>query len=131
MRRFLLLTVLFAAPSALATGERVVLTPADNPLAQTLCLSLDCVKGGSREAVVAMRPVKGGVEFTVTMANGQRRLTHTVRLNENGAVSSTDLVRTTALVLQAIERGPVKGDGPQPVANRPSKRGPAHLLARR
>ncbi|MEW5741025.1 MAG: hypothetical protein AB1938_19040 [Myxococcota bacterium] len=131
MRRFLLLTVLLAAPAALATGERVVLTPSTNPLAETLCFSLNCVKGGAREAVVAMRPVKGGVEFTVTMANGQRRLTHVTKLNENGKVSSTDLVRTTSLVLQAIEKGPVKGDGPQPTAKQPSKRKPMRLIAHR
>lgn len=131
MRRLLLLTVLLAAPAAFATGERVVLTPSSNPLAETLCFSLNCVKGGSRAAVVAMRPVKGGVEFTVTMANGQRRLTHLSRLNGNGKVSSTDLVRATSLVLQAIEKGPVQGDGPQPTAKKTSRRKPMRLIAHR
>lgn len=131
MRRFLLVATLLAAPAAFATGERVVLTPASNPLAETICFSMNCVKGGAREAVVAMRSVKGGVEFTVTMANGQRRLTHVTKLNENGKVSSTDLVHATTLVLQAIEKGPVKGDGPQPLARRAHKRGPFKMLAHR
>jgi ribonuclease PH len=131
MRRCLLVAALLAAPAAFATGERVVLTPANNPLAETICFSMNCVKGGAREAVVAMRAVQGGVEFTVTMANGQRRLTHVTKLNDRGKVSSTDLVRATALVLQAIEKGPVKGDGPQPVAQRAPKRRPLRLLAHR
>lgn len=131
MRRFLLVVALLAAPAAFATGERVLLTPASNPLSETLCFSMNCVKGGGRDATVAMRSVKGGVEFTVTMANGQRRLTHVTKLNGNGKVSSTDLVRTTSLVLQAIEKGPVQGDGPQPVAKRPHKRRPMKMLAHR
>ena len=131
MRRFLLLVTVLAAPAAFATGERVLLTPASNPLSETLCFSMNCVKAGGRDAVVAMRPVKGGVEFTVTMANGQRRLTHVTKINENGKVSSTDLVRTTSLVLQAIETGPVKGDGPQPVAEKPRKHPRLRMIAHR
>lgn len=131
MHRLVLVAALLTAPAALATGERVVLTPSSNPLSETLCFSMNCVKGGGREATVAMRPVKGGVEFTVTMANGQRRLTHLTKLNDSGKVSSTDLVHATTLVLQAIEKGPVKGDGPQPVAKRPHKRRPLKMLAHR
>lgn len=131
MRRFLLLVTVLAAPAAFATGERVLLTPAANPLSETICFSMNCVKGGGRDAVVAMRAVKGGVEFTVTMANGQRRLTHVTKLNENGKVSSTDLVRVTSLVFQAIETGPVKGDGPQPVAQKAHKKPRLKLIAHR
>lgn len=132
MRRLLALPVMLAAPAAFATGERVLLVPASNPLQETLCFSMNCVKGGAKKDVtVAMRPVRGGVEFTVTTAKGQRRLTHLSPLNENGKVSSTDLVRATSLVVQAIEKGPVQGDGPQPVAKRPSKRLKLRMLAHR
>jgi hypothetical protein len=133
MRRFLLLITVLAAPAAFATGERVLLTPAaNNPLQDTICFSMNCVKGGGRDAVVAMRPVKGGVEWTVTMANGQRRLTHVTKLNDNGKVGSTDLVHLTSLVLQAIETGPVKGEAPAaPTAQKARKHPRLKMIARR
>jgi len=133
MTRFLLSAVLLASTTALATGERVSLLPASNPMKETVCVSMNC-EASSPEATVAARPVKNGVEFTVTMASGQRRLTHIVPTKADGSISSTDLVRATSLVLKAIEEGPVKGD--QPVvatASRPAKKAKAKakLLARR
>lgn len=111
MLRFVALVAVLAAPAALATGERIVLSPASNPLADTLCFSMSCVKAGG-QATVSARAVKGGMEFTVTMSSGQRRLTHVAPLNADGKVSSTDLVHATTLVLAAIEKGPQQGDAP-------------------
>jgi hypothetical protein len=120
MNRLALLAVLLTASAAFATGERIVLVPADSQLKDTLCLSMSCVEGRG-EAVVAAKPVKGGVEVSVTMANGQRRLTHVVSTSD-GAMSSTDLVHATTLVLKAIEVGPQQGAAPKvAVAPAPAK----------
>ena len=102
---------LLASTLAFATGERVALVPASNPLRETICVSMNC-ESGNAEATVASRPVRDGLEITVTTASGQRRLTHVVRTQADGKVSSTDLVRATSMVLRAIEEGPVKGDQP-------------------
>jgi hypothetical protein len=119
MNRLALLAALLVAPAAFATGERIVLVPADSQLKETLCLSMTCVEGRG-EAVVAARPVKGGVEISVTMANGQRRLTHVVSTTD-GAISSTDLVHASTLVFKAIEVGPQQGAAPKAVAAAPAK----------
>jgi hypothetical protein len=118
MIRLFAAAALLASTTALATGERVTLVPASNPLKETICVSMNC-EPGNTEATVTSRPVRDGLEITVTMASGQRRLTHLVPTKSDGSVSSTDLVRATSLVLRAIEEGPVKGD--QPVVTKATK----------
>lgn len=134
MVRLLALVAVLAAPAALATGERIVLSPASNPLQETLCFSMTCVKA-SAQATVAAKPVKGGLEITVTMSTGQKRLTHFAPYNADGKVSSTDLVRATSLVLTAIEKGAVQGDGaPAPakkIAHKTAKKRFHRLVATR
>ncbi|MDX2012439.1 MAG: hypothetical protein SFW67_19740 [Myxococcaceae bacterium] len=124
--RAALLLVLVAAP-AFATGERVVVTAAAEPFRETICVSMTCVTGGAREAVVSARPVKGGVELTVKSAQGQVKLVHVAPLSEEGALSTIDVVRASSLVVQAIEapRPP-----PVKVAKAPAKP-KLRLLARR
>ncbi len=120
MNRLALFAALLVAPAAFATGERIVLVPADSQLKETLCLSMTCVEGRG-EATVAARPVKGGLEISVTMANGQRRLTHVVSTSD-GSMSSTDLVHASTLVFKAIEVGPQQGAVPRAaVAAAPAK----------
>lgn len=133
MIRFTLLVVLFAAPAALATGERIVLAGEGEAFRETLCISMTCVSGGGRDFTVTARPARGGLDVTVTSASGQQRLAHHVPFNAEGRVSSTDLVRATSLILQAIERGPVAGT-PNPVSRKPIARArprPNHLIATR
>lgn len=131
MIRTLLLASLLASTAALATGERITITGAAAPLKDTLCISMNCVAGGAREFTVAGRPVKGGVELTVTSLNGQTRLTHVARLNELNQISSIDLVHATSLVVQAIERGPVAPPPVARVAKAAKKPKAKALLARR
>jgi hypothetical protein len=140
--RLLPLTALLASTTALATGERVQLVPSSNPFKATLCVSLDC-DAGNPEATVSTRPVRDGLEVTVTTASGQRRLTEVVATKPDGTVTSTELVRATADVLKAIEQGPVKADqaeakaGPSSkspkakgaVAHKPGKKAKAKLWA--
>ncbi len=129
MSRLLLTGALLIASAAFATGERIVLVPATSQLQETLCLSMTCVTGRG-EATVATKQTKSGFEITVTMADGQKRLTHVVPASAEGTMSSTDLVRATTLVLQAIEVGPVKGDQPA-VASAPPRPKPARLPLKR
>ena len=95
MTRLSAVTVLLASTTVFATGERVSLMPANSPLKETVCVSMNCC-----------------LEITVTMASGQRRLTQVVPTNADGTISSTDLVRATSQVLKAIEEGPVKAEAP-------------------
>ena len=102
MRTVLLITALFSLP-ALATGERVLLTPVNSPLCETLCVSMNCVTDGAHDVTIAAKEVKGAMQFTVTSASGQVKLTTSASLTEGGTVSSTDLVRATSLIVKAIE----------------------------
>lgn len=107
MIRTILFATVLASSAAFATGERISISAAAAPLKETLCFSMNCVKGGARDFVVTGKPVKGGVEITVTTVGGQTRLTHFAPFNEWNQISSTDLVRATSLVVQSIERGPI------------------------
>ncbi len=98
-----LLLALLLGSAAWATGERIVVAPADNPLRPTLCISMSCVSGGAREAVVTTRPKGRGLELTVTHASGAVRLTYVVPLMANGRVSSTELIHAATLAITAIE----------------------------
>lgn len=135
MRRLLLLAAVLAAPAALATGERILLTGHSEAFKETLCISMTCVTGGARDFTVAVRPARGGMEVSVTSASGQHRLSHVAPLNAEGRVSSTDLVRATSLVVQAIERGPVASSAPARVSKKAvatrKKLRPGSLLANR
>ncbi len=138
MRSLLLLAAVVSLP-AFATGERVLVTPANSALAETLCVSMTCGNAGAHDAIVTTKPVKGGaaVEVTVTSPTGQVRFVQQATLNEQGQVSSTDLMRLTALVVQAIEN-PKALPAPTPakaaVAKAPAKgakRLPGKLVAHR
>ncbi len=137
MRFTLLIAALLAAP-ALATGERIVLTPVNNPLTETLCVSMTCVTDGVHDVTIAAKEVKGALQFTVTSASGQVKLVTTAGHTESGTVSSTDLVRATALIVKSIE-GPsaVAAEAPAKVkpaaktAGKGGKSGKRQLVARR
>lgn len=134
MSRLLGTAALLLSTTALATGERILLEPSENPLRDALCLSMSCEKAGRPDAVVSTRSVRGGLEVTVTAASGQRRLTHLVKAKSDGSLSSTDLVRATSLVVRAIEEGPVEGDRAPPPAKKLAghkKKGKTRLLAHR
>jgi hypothetical protein len=130
MRRFLGVLILVSSSSALATGERVALVPENSPLRSTVCFSMEC-DAPKPEATVHTRAVKGGLEVTVTMASGQKRLTHLVPTGADGTPSSTDLVHATTLVLHAIEVGPVESEAPKKVARPTPARPRGKVLARR
>jgi hypothetical protein len=122
MLRLALIVSLFASSAAFATGERISITGAATPLAETLCFSMECVQRGAKDFTVSGRSVKGGVEFTVTSTSGQVRLTYVAALNEFGQVSSTDLVHATSLVVRSIEKGPIPAPAaPAPVAKKAVK----------
>ncbi|MBL8918020.1 MAG: hypothetical protein JNJ54_04095 [Myxococcaceae bacterium] len=133
MRSLLLAVVLtLAAVPAWATGERVLLTGAAEPFRETLCVSMTCVRSGARDAVVSARPVKGGVELTVKSASGQVKLVHVAPLNEDGALSSIDVVRASSLAVKAIESAkPLTAATPKVAKKAPSKVARLRLLARR
>ena len=132
MIRSLLIVSLLASTAAFATGERITITGAAAPLKDTLCFSMTCVSNGAKDFAVTGRAVKGGVEFTVTSATGQARLTHVARVNELNQISSTDLVHATSLVVQAIEKGPIAPPAPKVAVAKASKRAKAKaFLARR
>lgn len=116
MVRMLALAAVVLASTAFATGERVLVTGAAAPLKETLCISMTCVTSGPREFIVSGRPVKGGVEVTVTTSTGQARLTHLAKVNASNQISSTDLVAASTLVIRSIEKGPIAP--PKPVATR-------------
>jgi len=129
LRRLALLAALVSS-SAFATGERVAFVPADSALKEPVCFSMEC-DAQRPEATVRTRPVKAGLEVTVTMAGGQKRLMHVVPRRADGSVSSIDLVHATTLVLHAIEVGPTAGDAPVKVAKAAPHRPRGKILARR
>lgn len=131
MIRSLLLATLFVSSAAFATGERISVTGAAAPLKEMLCISMNCVGGGARDFNVTGRAVKGGVEFVVTSVSGQARLTHVAPVNSFNAVSSTDLVHATSLVVQAIERGPIAPPAVKKVAIAKKSKRPKAFFARR
>lgn len=131
MIRTLLLASLFVSTAAFATGERISVTGAAAPLKEMLCISMNCVGGGARDFNVTGRAVKGGVEFVVTSVSGQPRLTHVAKVNSFNAVSSTDLVHATSLVVQAIERGPIAPPAVKKVAIAKKSKRPKAFFARR
>lgn len=116
MIRSIVLATVFASSAAFATGERISISAAAAPLKETLCISMNCVNGGARDFVVTGKPVKGGIEITVTSVGGQTRLTHFAPLNEWNQISSTDLVHATSLVVQSIEKGPIAPPAKKAVA---------------
>lgn len=122
--------VLLAAP-AWATGERVLLTEAAEPFRETICVSMTCVSAGARDAVVSARSVKEGVEVTVKSAGGQVKLVHVTPRTEDGELSSIDVVRTSTLVVKAIEaQRPLTPPAPR-TARAPAKPARLRLLAHR
>lgn len=133
MRTVLLVAALFSLP-ALATGERVLLTPGDSPLAQTLCVSMNCVTDGAHDVTIAAKEVKGAMQFTVSAATGQVKLVTTASFNAEGEVSSTDLVHATSLIVKVIEAAPaalkVKKESAK-VASKNAKRKSLKLVANR
>lgn len=131
MLRFALVASLFASSAAFATGERISITGAAAPLAETLCFSMECVQHGAKDFTVSGRAVKGGVEFTVTSTSGQVRMTYVAALNEFGQVSSTDLVHATSLVVRSIEKGPIAAPAPAPVARKAPPKLPKSAVAKR
>lgn len=130
MIRTLLAVTVFAATTAFATGERVVVTGAAAALKDTLCISMTCVASGPKEFVVTGRAVKGGVELTVTSATGQTRLTHLAKVNESNQIGSTDLVAATTLVIRSIEKGPVASPAPVKTAKVAKAKKKAFFAAR-
>ncbi|MGV3621749.1 MAG: hypothetical protein ACO1OB_13070 [Archangium sp.] len=124
MRSLLCLVALLALP-AFATGETIVITGAAAQLNDTLCISMTCVTSGARDFVITGKQSGGTVELTVTSTSGQRRLTHTVPLNEFNRMSSTDLVTATSLVQRSIEVGALNTDPkPAPKLAKTSKKLP-------
>lgn len=127
MRSFFGIIVLMALP-AFATGETIVISGAEQ-LKDTLCLSMNCVASGPRDFVIAGKTHDTTVEITVTSTTGQRRLTHSVALNQDGQMSSTDVVTATSLIQRSIENGAI--NPPKPLA-KPAKKHPLkRAIARR
>lgn len=128
---FAALTTLAAAP-AWATGERVLLTDAAEPFRETICVSMTCVRSGARDAIVTARTVKGGVELTVKSASGQVKLVHVAPLNDEGALSSIDVVRASSLAVKAIESSkPLSAPAPKVAKKAPARVAKLRLLAHR
>lgn len=128
MRPALIAVLVVVAAPAWAVGERVLVTSAAEPLKETLCVSMNCVSSGGRDATVSARPVKGGLEVTVKSAGGDVKLVHLIPSGEEGDLSSIDLVRASSLVVKAIETPQRAAPKAQKLARKPGR--PA-LYARR
>jgi hypothetical protein len=134
MRSSLLAVVaaLTVAAPAWATGERVLLTREAEPFRETICVSMTCVRAGARDAVVSAKAVKGGLELTVKSASGQVKLVHVTPLNDEGQLSSIDLVRASTLAVKAIESSkPLTAPAPKVAKKAPSRVAKLRLLAHR
>lgn len=131
MRSLTCLVACLAVP-AFATGETIVVTGAAFQLKDTLCISMTCVSTGAKDFTVTGRQDGKTLELTVTSSSGQRRLAHTVTLNEFNRMSSTDLVTATALVQRSIEVGAINPPAaPKPVAKTLKKPSLKRAVARR
>jgi hypothetical protein len=134
MRHSLLILAALVAVPAWATGERVELIPAQNKLAEAICISMNCVSGrqarhvGVDARIVATKS-HGSMEFTVTNSRGQLLLEHTAPLNSDGQLGSTAMVTAASKVMQAIEH-------PKPIVKKKrfakrTRRGHLRVIARR
>jgi hypothetical protein len=138
MRLFFLASLMVCAVPAWATGERVLVSEAAEPLRDSICVSMTCVSSGAHDAVVSARPTKEGLEITVKGAAGQLKLVHVAPLKEGGELSSIDAVRAGTLVVQAIESPkalatPAQAAKPAKTAKavKSAKKGKLRMLAHR
>jgi hypothetical protein len=112
---------LVAAP-AWAVGEKIILPSEAQPFASqikdTLCVSMDCVadKSGGLDATVTGKLIKAKkgqteVELQVVSSTGAVKATVKAPVNDQGRISSMDLVTATSAMIAAIE-------GPEPKAKK-------------
>ena len=106
VRLSLVLVALLSAP-AWAVGERISVPKGVSfaeQLHETLCISMEC--GGAVDASVTAKVVGGKAEIKVFNNAGQLKGTITAPLNNEGRISSMDLVSATSGIISAIE-GPM------------------------
>ena len=104
VRSVLVLMVMVSAP-AWAVGERISLPkghPFTEQLRETLCISMEC--GAGTDASITARVIKGNkAEIKVFTPSGNLKATVTAPLQDDGRISSMDLVAATSGIIQGIE----------------------------
>lgn len=102
MIRALTLSILLASASAWAVGENIAVTgPAREQLSETLCISMDCMKGGA-DYTVSSKLVGSKMELKVTGPSGVR-LSLLLETNGDGRLANSDAMTATSQLIQAIE----------------------------
>ncbi len=101
MIRALPLFALVASLPAWAVGEHLNVTgPAREQLSETLCISMECGKGG--DYTVSSKVVAGRMELKVLGPSGPR-LTLTLPINDDGRLANSDAMTATSQLVSAIE----------------------------
>src|SRR5512138_2093135 len=106
VRLSLVMVALLSAP-AWAVGERISVPKGVSfaeQLHETLCISMEC--GAAVDGSVTAKVVAGKAEIKVFNNAGQLKGTITAPLNNEGRISSMDLVAATSGIISAIE-GPM------------------------
>ncbi len=101
MIRVLSFIAVVGSSPAWAVGEHVAVSgPASEQLSQTICISMECVKGG--DYTVSSKAVGGKMELKVTGPGGPR-LSLSLPINDDGRLSNSDAMAATSQLVQAIE----------------------------
>ena len=88
---------------AWAVGEHIAVTgPAKEQLSETLCISMECVKG-AHDFTVTSKVVGKKMELKVLGPSGDVKFSMKQDLNEFGRLSSSDAMSATSLLVHAIE----------------------------
>lgn len=125
MRPLLLISAVLLSVPAWATGERVRLLPAAEPLRPVLCVSLDCQATGPVEATIGATVKAGKLVPFVRRRAGAVDVGGATLDAEAPAASAVDLVRAGSAVVAVVE-----GQAPAPAQAEKSGR-PAARLAKR
>ncbi|MBL8951271.1 MAG: hypothetical protein JNK82_10870 [Myxococcaceae bacterium] len=116
VRSALVLMSLMVAAPAWAVGERVALPKGltfSEQLKETLCISMEC--GSGVDATVTAKVIKGNkAEIKVLSPAGVVKATVTAPLDEEGRLSSMDLVAATSGIIQGIEGTAKAAEAPAP-----------------
>lgn len=121
MIRALAALALVASVPAWAVGENISVTgPAREQLSQTLCISMDCLKGGS-DYTISSKVVGGKMELKVLGPSGPR-LSLSLPITGDGQLTNSDAMTATSQLIQAIENPLVAKEAVEKPAAKVSKK---------
>jgi hypothetical protein len=119
IRSLPVLAILVSLP-AWAVGEHIAVTgPAQDQLKESLCISMECGKGG-HDFTVTSKLVGDQMELRLLGPDGAARFTQLVPVNGSRQMASTDAMAATSQLVHAIEN-PTAAKATVEKAEKPAK----------